>query len=441
MKPVLAQADLDRELQSNFRLFLFMAFRTLHGGKNPRWNWHIDAICHAVEETWSQEGGRLLITIPPRHLKSIAVSVAHAAFLMGKDPIHAATGTALHGQSYATRDPGRDLAADYPAPIHEVFNIGVLHTALSGGRPPHAPYAPCTPQQLAAKGYRYWALGHVHDHEIVATQPYIVFPGNLQGRHIREIGAKGAVIVDVLDGEVDIVRHIPLDAVRWARVEVDLQGCVDDDAAHARVREALQNAQIDAANGRPLMVRVTYVGESRPTRKVGRASRRNGSAGRVHVIKRAEIGLLRWAIDRYRAEKQAPLLKRASELFSILTLGRYNALTIDASGAAPAIFGVTADGAFIVPAARMSEGAVDQLYLSLRLAAVEDAVDQGIRLPFLADDLFINYDDQRAAAGFKVLAALAAKTQVLFFTHHDHLIPVAERAFAGTGTAVCRLGT
>ena len=86
MKPVLAQADLDRELQSNFRLFLFMAFRTLHGGKNPRWSWHVDAICHAVEQTWSEEGGRLLITIPPRHLKSIAVSVAYAAFLMGKDP-------------------------------------------------------------------------------------------------------------------------------------------------------------------------------------------------------------------------------------------------------------------------------------------------------------------------------------------------------------------
>jgi uncharacterized protein YhaN len=160
----------------------------------------------------------------------------------------------------------------------------------------------------------------------------------------------------------------------------------------------------------------------------------------TYVRKRAEVGLLRWAIDRYRSEKQAPLLKRASELFSILTLGRYCALTVDAAGASPTIFGLTADGAFAVPAARMSDGAVDQLYLALRLAAIEDAVDHGLKLPFLADDLFINYDDRRSAAGFQVLAALAAKTQVLFFTHHDHLLPVAQNALAGSGVSVCRLG-
>jgi predicted phage terminase large subunit-like protein len=86
MKPVLQQADLSQKLQSDFRLFLFVAFRTLHGGENPNWNWHVDAMCHALEATWSEDGGRLLITIPPRHLKSIAASVAFVAWLMGKDP-------------------------------------------------------------------------------------------------------------------------------------------------------------------------------------------------------------------------------------------------------------------------------------------------------------------------------------------------------------------
>jgi DNA repair exonuclease SbcCD nuclease subunit len=176
--------------------------------------------------------------------------------------IHEPTGAALHGQSYASRDPGRDLAALYPDPVAGAFNIGVLHTALNGGRPPHAPYAPCTPQQLTAKGYRYWALGHVHEHEIVSSEPHIVFPGNLQGRHIREVGAKGAVLVDVVGGEVDAVRHVALDAVRWARVDVDLTGCLDEEQAHAHVRAALQTAQAKLADNRPLMVRVTYVGET-----------------------------------------------------------------------------------------------------------------------------------------------------------------------------------
>jgi DNA repair exonuclease SbcCD nuclease subunit len=176
--------------------------------------------------------------------------------------IHDGTGTALHGQSYPARDPGRDLAAEYPPPVSGVFNIGVLHTALSGGRPPHAPYAPCTPQELAAKGYQYWALGHVHEHEIVATEPHIVFPGNLQGRHIREVGAKGAVMVDVMDRSVASVRHVPLDSLRWARVAVDLTACVEDDHAHAQVRAALQTAKSEVADDRPLVVRVVLFGET-----------------------------------------------------------------------------------------------------------------------------------------------------------------------------------
>jgi len=87
----------------------------------------------------------------------------------------------------------------------------------------------------------------------------------------------------------------------------------------------------------------------------------------------------------------------------------------------------------------MSEGTVDQLFLSLRLAAVEDAVAAGAKLPFLADDLFINYDDARAQAGFSVLAELARTTQVLFFTHHSHLISVAERAVAPLPLSTCWL--
>ncbi len=89
---------------------------------------------------------------------------------------------------------------------------------------------------------------------------------------------------------------------------------------------------------------------------------------------------------------------------------------------------ITRDGLNVVPIGGLSEGTIDQLYLSLRIAAVEDAIESGLKLPFLADDLFINFDDARSEAGFRVLAELAAKTQVLFFTHHDHLAGVAQRA-------------
>jgi uncharacterized protein YhaN len=159
----------------------------------------------------------------------------------------------------------------------------------------------------------------------------------------------------------------------------------------------------------------------------------------LYIRKRAELKLLRAAIDRYRREKQAPMLARASTLFSTLTLGAFSRLIVDFDGDTPRLAGVRAGGAVVTPVEGMSEGTVDQLYLALRIAAVEDAVDQGARLPFLADDLFVNFDDDRAAAGFRVLSELARKTQVLFFTHHAHLGDVARRALGRDAVSTCEL--
>jgi exonuclease SbcD len=173
---------------------------------------------------------------------------------------HAATGVVLHGHSYKTRDPGGDLAAGYPAARAGAFNIGVLHTALTGNRGPHAPYAPCTPEQLAAKGYDYWALGHVHSFEQVRIDPYIIFPGNLQGRNIRETGPKGAVLVSVAERRVTGVENLALDVVRWAQVEVSLGGATAEPQAHELIRQALSQALEQEADGRPLMARVRLTG-------------------------------------------------------------------------------------------------------------------------------------------------------------------------------------
>ena len=98
---------------------------------------------------------------------------------------------ALHGRSYREAATFENLASSYPEPIAGWLNIGVLHTAL-GGYAAHQPYAPCSLDELTVKGYDYWALGHVHEHAILQKDPWIVYPGNLQGRHIREIGERGA---------------------------------------------------------------------------------------------------------------------------------------------------------------------------------------------------------------------------------------------------------
>ncbi|WP_316395204.1 ATP-binding protein [Bradyrhizobium sp. 33ap4] len=144
-----------------------------------------------------------------------------------------------------------------------------------------------------------------------------------------------------------------------------------------------------------------------------------------YVRLRSSIVLLQWAIDRYRREKQAPMLKRAGELFAMLTCGSFQTLQLEFDEHDKAqLAGIRQDGRR-VSVGGMSTGTADQLYLALRIAAIEDYLDHAEPMPFIADDLFINFDDKRAAAGFRVLGELAKKTQVLFFTHHEHLLEVA----------------
>lgn len=166
---------------------------------------------------------------------------------------------AVHGQSFATQAVTDNLVLGYPRACDHLFNIGVLHTALAG-RQGHADYAPCSLDDLRAKHYDYWALGHVHAFEVVSTEPYVVFPGNLQGRTVRETGAKGAVVVTVVDREVTAVDRVELDVIRWVHLEVDCSGVADNeigDLLHAELGR-LHGAN---ASGRPLVARITLFGE------------------------------------------------------------------------------------------------------------------------------------------------------------------------------------
>ncbi len=138
--------------------------------------------------------------------------------------------------------------------------------------------------------------------------------------------------------------------------------------------------------------------------------------------------LLRWSIDRYREEKQGPMLARAGVIFSRLTLGSFDRLAVDFDREPMVLEGLRGDGAK-VGIGGLSDGTRDQLYLALRLAALELHLQQAPPLPFIADDLFINYDDARAKAGLLALAELSEHTQVVFLSHHDHLVETAHRVF------------
>ncbi len=170
-------------------------------------------------------------------------------------------GCVVHGQGYVTRDITENLAKAYPSRLAGLVNVGVLHTAVTGAEG-HALYAPCTPAELAALRYDYFALGHVHHRQVVNDGEFPAwFSGNLQGRTIRETGPKGVLIVDFEEGQPARVQFAPVDVMRWEGVDVDVTGVADLDDVFGAVRGRLADT-VSRADGLPVLAHVRLLGTS-----------------------------------------------------------------------------------------------------------------------------------------------------------------------------------
>ncbi|MDE0054720.1 MAG: AAA family ATPase, partial [Gammaproteobacteria bacterium] len=244
----------------------------------------------------------------------------------------------------------------------------------------------------------------------------------------RELEREGdGLSISELEAECQQVDDPDQVAAQEDALETDLE------AAQHRLTKAAQ----DKSSAEQSMLAVD--GDAEAAR--AEAKRQEALADIRHVSERyararSSAMLLQWAIDRYRREKQAPLLKRAGELFAEVTSRSFADLRVDYDHNDQAYLTGLRSSGEAVPVSGMSSGTADQLYLALRVAAIEDYLDRSEALPFVADDLFINFDDRRAGAGFRVLGELARKTQVLFFTHHTHLLEVAREALGGSPSIV-----
>lgn len=167
---------------------------------------------------------------------------------------------AIHGQSFSTPAIKKDLSRKYPKPLDGYYNIGMLHTCLSG-REGHEPYAPCDLSRLINTGYDYWALGHVHQHEIIHENPYVIYAGSLQGRHIREVNPKGCVLVSVDDTHKTEIEFMPLDVIRWVHVRVDARDIDTPYDLRDRVEQQLKEIAGEH-NGMPVAARILIEGET-----------------------------------------------------------------------------------------------------------------------------------------------------------------------------------
>jgi DNA repair exonuclease SbcCD nuclease subunit len=189
-----------------------------------------------------------------------------SAIMMDADKVDCRTfeslGVSVHGRSFRSKAELEDLSKSYPRPHSGMFNLGLLHTSLTGAEG-HDTYSPCKPVDLTAKQYDYWALGHIHvrgEHGLPDGAP-IVFSGNIQGRHIRESGAKGCYILDINSRNKCECKFHPLDVVRWESFEINASTVehVDD------IIDAYENwlaTTMESIDDRLLVSRVSIVGAS-----------------------------------------------------------------------------------------------------------------------------------------------------------------------------------
>lgn len=225
---------------------------------------------------------------------------------------------ALHGRSFPAVAVHDNLAAAYPDPVPGYFNIGVLHTALEGYAE-HANYAPCTLEQLHAAGYQYWALGHVHEFCVFPGPVPVVFPGNLQGRHIREQGPRGAVLVSCREDVVESIERLEVDVVRWHGLALDVAGCDTINEVLSRLRGALERVLREQAGDRPCVLRVTLEGE---TPLHGELVAQSGQLRADAVAIMAALAPERLWLEKLRIETHAPRHRQpgagAEDLASLL---------------------------------------------------------------------------------------------------------------------------
>ena len=208
-------------------------------------------------------------------------------------------------------------------------------------------------------------------------------------------------------------------------------GQIVEDISRLGARHGQLKAAFDALNGSDAAARAA-------------ARQQEAAAGMAEAAERylrlkTAARLLQWSMERFRQTRQGPMLARASEIFQALTLGSFSRLLVDAdSHDSPRLMSIRTDGNKPVEVPGLSEGTRDQLYLALRLAALDQQASQGSRMPLIADDLFINFDDRRTAAGLQVLGDVSRRMQVILLTHHDHLVPLA-RQVLGDGLNVIEL--
>ncbi|HUT04792.1 MAG TPA: DNA repair exonuclease [bacterium] len=165
----------------------------------------------------------------------------------------------IHGVSFGKAEVRDNLAARFSRQDSPLFQVGLLHCNV-GAASGHENYSPCTRQDLELSGLDYWALGHVHNRQILNERgPYVAYSGNTQGRHINESGPRGCFLVSVDDSGGVEARFVPTDVVRWQSADFSIEGIADIDGLIDEISRCLSDLH-NASDGRPTICRLTITG-------------------------------------------------------------------------------------------------------------------------------------------------------------------------------------
>ena len=165
----------------------------------------------------------------------------------------------VHGISYPTRDVYDNLVPRLGEVDPNTFSIGLMHANVDGNAD-HAAYAPCSLADLVFSGISYWALGHVHTRQVLSDHtPTVVYPGNSQGRHPNEPGARGVYLVDVDDDRAVNLEFRAMDTVRWERLVVDIADMETEQHLIDGLHQGMETA-LERSAGRSAVVRIALSG-------------------------------------------------------------------------------------------------------------------------------------------------------------------------------------
>ena len=263
-------------------------------------------ICHGNHDPLDGWGARLAM---PSNVHQFGDS-AEAVPVDPQSP----GGPVVCGISYPRREIRDSLLPGFPAREPGRFTIGLLHANV-GASTGHEAYAPCSLEDLAATGYDYWALGHVHTRAILRDQsPIVVYPGNTQGRHPNERGPRGVYVVDVDEHGAMSLEFVAVDAVRWEQLDVQIADIEDDGALFSRLETEVEHL-LNRADDRHLVYRIRLRGRGPVHESIARAGNIDGLSTQLNEVwaNRVPFAFCGGVLDETRSELDRAALREGKD--------------------------------------------------------------------------------------------------------------------------------